>query len=137
MPQSIIKGHGGQELQEGTWNQELKQEAVEDVGPWLAQPLFLQHLKPPPRGDSIHRGLVLPTSIINQEMAPQACPQAGPIRGIFSFEVPSSQMTLFSVKLTQNSQHIDFLSTLYANTSMLSQSLSPCPQDAINTNITL
>lgn len=41
MSQSIIKGHGGQELQEGTWSQELEQEAIKEVCPWLAQPLFL------------------------------------------------------------------------------------------------
>ena len=54
---------------------------------WLAQPDY-STLDHQPRGAIIHHELVPPTSVMNQENAPQACPQANLVEAFSQLSFP-------------------------------------------------
>lgn len=63
-----------------------------------------------PRGSTGHSFLSPPASIVSLENVPHICPQVNFGGGIFSIEVPSSQMRLTCIKLTKNqSGHLPVL----------------------------
>lgn len=57
------------------------------------------------RGGTAHSDLDSPIPTTNQENAPQVCPQANPIEGIFSIEVPSSMTPACVELLLKTSQY--------------------------------
>ena len=80
-------------------------EAVEGAAYWLAPHGLFGQLSyrtqdHQPGDGATHCGLNLPTSIINQENAQQACLQPSLMRQCFLVGAPSSQMTLAWIKLT-------------------------------------
>lgn len=96
--QSVIWGGQGSSLEAGTWKWELKQRPWRHATYWLAPhgPLSLfsyttrNHLH---RGGTAHCGLgPLYQSLIRK--MPHRVPVSRLVGGIFSVEVPSSQMTL-------------------------------------------
>lgn len=65
------------------------------------------------RGSATHRGQGPPTPFVNQENASQATCLQGQLDGSrFSLEVPSSQITLASVKLTKTNHQTNKTETV-------------------------
>ena len=67
--------------------QELEQKQWRNTTYWLTQPPFLYNPGHAFRGGSTHSDLDPPTSVINQESAPQACLQASFTEVIFSVKI--------------------------------------------------
>lgn len=69
--------------------------------PWLPQPALLYNPGPPAQGwHHPEVGLGYPTPITNQENAPTGLPTDQFDRGSFSIEIPSSQVSLACVEVT-------------------------------------
>lgn len=85
---------------------------------WFAQSAFFYIPRSPSRGGAAHSGLGPSTSVIYQEKnASQAC-VLGNLMGIFSTEVPSSQMILVYTKQNKvNKQKIQPTQNSSSNSS--------------------
>ena len=78
-------GKSGQELESGTWRQELKQRPWRNTVSWLSQLPFFLSLGPPAQGGAV--GWVFPESNNNQENLPGHAD-----KGNLSVDVPSSRV---------------------------------------------